>query len=56
MKKISIIVVLMLAVIGIVGGFLFALSNGEYVIAAGEITAGIVAFPALKELFNTLVS
>lgn len=55
MNKILIFLLLILTFLGIIGGIGYTLYNKAYVITAGLIAAGYVAWPRLKELFEQLI-
>jgi len=56
MKKIVIFILLILAFMGIVGGIGYTIYERAYPISVGLLSAGWMAWPKFRELFDKLIN
>lgn len=54
MKKVLAFVLLILTAVGILGGIGYTIYYGVYMVTAGLVAAGYVAWPEVKELYKKL--
>ena len=55
MNKILVFIILFLTVVGFIGGIGYSVYQSAWVIAAGQVIVGCMAWPKVKELFQKLV-